>query len=227
MKTDQTVAYGAAGFAIYKNFYSSKDLERLKAYLDRKNAFDFQQTRLNEIEFITHISKAKESLFQRLSDLAAPCIGEKVMPLSAVILDKTRSDNWELDWHQDLRITVPQKFDTPGFQQWSGEPGLWQVMPPAYILQKCLIVRIHLDDCDESNGALMVAPGTHGMGIINQDLVRATTMGYPICQCRLSAGDVMLMSPLLIHKSPVSHSDRSRRIIHITYQAAGLNEKVQ
>jgi len=37
-------------------------------------------------------------------------------------------------------------------------------LPPVSVLERMVSVRIHLDDCSDSNGALRVLPGTHNLG---------------------------------------------------------------
>jgi ectoine hydroxylase-related dioxygenase (phytanoyl-CoA dioxygenase family) len=80
--------------------------------------------------------------------------------------------------------------------------------------------RVALDDVVEENGPLLVAPGSHtdanleGLSI-DQDLV---ARAHPI---HMRAGDVLLMRPLLLHRSGPSHPDtiRHRRTLHFEFAA--------
>jgi ectoine hydroxylase-related dioxygenase (phytanoyl-CoA dioxygenase family) len=79
----------------------------------------------------------------------------------AIYFDKSPAVNWLVAWHQDLTIAVQAKRDAPGFGPWSTKAGVPHVQPPIEVLERMLTVRLHLDDADESNGALGVIPGSH------------------------------------------------------------------
>jgi len=83
-------------------------------------------------------------------------------------------------------------------------------------------LRLHLDDCDENNGALEVWAGSHLQGIHSHP----EDSGTPL-SCPLSKGGIMLLSPLLLHRSPYSLSDRPRRVIHIVYTTTELPEGLE
>jgi len=77
-------------------------------------------------------------------------------------------------------------------------------------------MRIHLDDTPEHNGALRVLPGSHKKGKVDSSEISALSKeGAVTCAC--SAGDVLLMRPLIIHSSKKSENPQRRRIIHFEY----------
>jgi ectoine hydroxylase-related dioxygenase (phytanoyl-CoA dioxygenase family) len=80
-----------------------------------------------------------------------------------------------------------------------------------------ITVRLHFDDCDGSNGALRVIPGSHRYGRLDGDRMSALKAATHEVLCEAAAGDVLLMRPLLLHASSKSTSDRRRRILHIEY----------
>jgi ectoine hydroxylase-related dioxygenase (phytanoyl-CoA dioxygenase family) len=84
-------------------------------------------------------------------------------------------------------------------------------------LQNMLTIRIHLDDCDETNGALRVLGGTHKLGRLPADEIEDVRSRHTEHLCRASAGDVMLMRPLLLHASGKSQGIKQRRVLHIEY----------
>jgi hypothetical protein len=143
-------------------------------------------------------------------------------PVQAIYFDKTPAANWLVAWHQDLTIAVRARIDVPGFGPWSVKDGVHHVQAPVEILENMLTVRLHLDNCDERNGALWVLPGTHLFGRLSTERVTELTNGQDGYLCRACAGDALLMRPLLLHRSRRSYSQRHRRVLHIEYASAEL-----
>ena len=86
-----------------------------------------------------------------------------------------------------------------------------------------LSVRIHLDDCDESNGALKVIPGTHRLGRLTREQILEQQHSAGHISCGVAAGGVVLIRPLLLHaSSPASHANH-RTVIHIDYTSSSLD----
>lgn len=119
-------------------------------------------------------------------------------PVRAILFDKTGGANWLVPWHQDLTICVGTRLDVPAYGPWTMKAGIWHVQPPISILERMLSVRIHLDDCNESNGALRVLPGTHRLGRLNAVQIAERQRLATSVSCIVGAGGVVLMRPLLI-----------------------------
>ena len=66
--------------------------------------------------------------------------------------------------HQDLSIPVAERVDCLECHEWSQKKGELFVQPPTSVLEEMVAVRLHLEDCDERNGALRVVPGSHRFG---------------------------------------------------------------
>jgi ectoine hydroxylase-related dioxygenase (phytanoyl-CoA dioxygenase family) len=156
---------------------------------------------------------ANDSRVRNLVELA---LGSDAQAVRGILFDKTPQTNWTLGWHQDTKIAVGEQKDAPGYSAWSVKEGVIHCQPPVDVLEQCVAVRIHLDDCDEVNGPLQVIPGSHRSGISNvTDFAEATSL-----TCR--AGDVILMKPLTWHASSKSEAPRHGRVIHIEFSAAAL-----
>lgn len=78
-------------------------------------------------------------------------------------------------------------------------------------------VRLHLDDADASNGALRVLAGSHRMGRLSAEAIQSFRAEQPEFLCVASAGDALLMRPLLLHASGRSTSGHHRRVLHLEY----------
>jgi hypothetical protein len=145
-------------------------------------------------------------------------------PVRGIYFDKSSDTNWFVPWHQDLTLAVRAHADVPGYGPWSTKDGIPHVQPPAELLQQMLTVRLHLDDADDSNGALRVLPGSHRLGRLFPERIQELRGEQSDFVCALSAGDALLMRPLLLHASGRSRITRHRRVLHIEYAAFTLPE---
>jgi ectoine hydroxylase-related dioxygenase (phytanoyl-CoA dioxygenase family) len=80
------------------------------------------------------------------------------------LFSKSIATNWLVPLHQDLSIPVAERVDSGRCSGWSEKEGELFVQPPVQVLEQVLALRLHLDDCDERNGALRVVPGSHLLG---------------------------------------------------------------
>jgi hypothetical protein len=158
----------------------------------------------------------------RLLELTRPHLPAEPFPVRAIYFDKSSEDNWLVPWHQDLTIAVRERAEASGFGPWSIKDGVPHVQPPVELLQQMLTVRLHLDDADESNGALRVLPGSHRLGRLPAERIQELRTQLPETLCAVRGGDVLLMRPLLLHASGRSTKPGHRRVLHIEYAAFEL-----
>jgi hypothetical protein len=143
-------------------------------------------------------------------------------PVRAIYFDKSPSANWLVAWHQDLTIAVAERREAPGFGPWSMKDGVTHVQPPIELLEHMLAARLHLDDGDETNGALRVLAGTHRDGRLSAEQIEARRQSIPETVCRARVGDALLMRPMLLHASSRATTPTRRRVLHIEYAACDL-----
>jgi hypothetical protein len=155
--------------------------------------------------------------------LVDPILGNDAFPVRGLLFDKTAEANWLVPWHQDMTIAVAEKREVSGYGPWSIKAGQWHVQPPMAVLEDMLSVRIHLDPCDESNGALRVIPGTHNQGRLNPDAIRRAEAASGISICSVESGGVLLMKPLLVHASSAARNPAHRRVVHIDFANCELH----
>jgi len=138
-------------------------------------------------------------------------------PVQCTLFTKSPNRNWLVSLHQDLNIPVAERVAGGQFLGWSEKGGDVFVQPPVEVLQGLLAVRVHLDDCDERNGALRVVPGSHQLGRLTAGDASKTreTRGEVIVP--VPRGGVMLMKPLLLHASSKSLVDSPRRVLHFVF----------
>jgi ectoine hydroxylase-related dioxygenase (phytanoyl-CoA dioxygenase family) len=154
--------------------------------------------------------------------LVEPVLGASCFNVRGVLFDKTPAAPWKVAWHQDLSIAVRARVESEGFGPWSVKAGVVHVQPPVRVLEGVLAVRLHLDDCDESNGPLKVLPGSHLSGRLNADEITRWRDSVRPVTCLVPRGGAVLMRPLLLHSSPAPRLPRRRRVVHLEFAAAPL-----
>ncbi|HEX8557204.1 MAG TPA: phytanoyl-CoA dioxygenase family protein [Pyrinomonadaceae bacterium] len=157
-----------------------------------------------------------------LRALVEPVLGAGCFAVRATLFDKTAAAPWKVAWHQDLSIAVRARREAEGFGPWTVKAGVVHVQPPARVLEGVLAVRLHLDDCDESNGPLRVLPGSHLCGRLGADEIRRWREGARAVTCVAPRGAALLLRPLLLHSSPTPRAPRRRRVVHVEYAAGPL-----
>jgi Phytanoyl-CoA dioxygenase (PhyH) len=169
---------------------------------------------------------AKLARLPRLLTHVRPHLPSEPLPVRAIFFDKSPDTNWMVPWHQDLTLALRARAEVSGFGPWSTKEGIPHVQPPVELLQQMLTLRLHLDDADEFNGALRVLPGSHRLGRLSSERIQRLRSEHADFLCAVSAGDALLMRPLLLHASSRSTSARHRRILHIEYAAFTLPEEL-
>lgn len=166
---------------------------------------------------VRHLRAKSESVDQlSRSELLAALLPAGYRPVRSIFFDKTIKENWPVAWHQDLTISVQRRRDIEGYGPWSLKDDAVHVQPPTALLERMVTLRIHLDDTPASNGALRVVPGSSTFGKIPAQEIADKVQGRDYtCDC--AAGDVLMMSPLILHTSRRSANPGRRRIIHIEY----------
>jgi Phytanoyl-CoA dioxygenase (PhyH) len=111
--------------------------------------------------------------------------------------DKSPTANWFVPWHQD-RAEDGQEREVA-------------------VLDRTLALRIHLDDCDEANGPLEVVPGSHVHGRLDAASIASVVENAATLVCLAARGDIVVMRPLIVHRSQRAHRPAARRVVHIEF----------
>lgn len=204
------------GFVLTDMLFDPEVLENLLTDLENIGAFNYQQPQIPDLlKACDKVnSMANDKTLISLLNLTS---GENMYPVKAFILDKSIQSNWEIPWHQDLKIAVNEQIDQPGYTNWSSESGILHVQPPVAIMEKLVNLRIHFDACDTKNAAIHVIPGSHTLGILSPKQINSIVARASFHICSAAKNSVMLMKPLILHYSPKSSSHNSRRILQIEY----------
>lgn len=136
----------------------------------------------------------------------------------AIFFDKPPGRNWHLELHQDLTIAVAERRDDAiGFGPWSTKHGVCHCEAPAKLLRQMVTVRIHFDDADESNGCLLAAPlpADRSNPKLSADAFRRlAALVEPMVA---TAGDAVVMRPLVPHASGRNTTEHHRRVLHMEF----------
>ena len=157
-----------------------------------------------------------------LRGLAREILQAESFAVRGIFFDKPREANWLVPWHQDVTIPLKERIETPGFRAWSVKEGICHVLPPPEILTRMLTMRLHLDSCDERNGALQVIPGSHRYGRLSDEDTDRLREETPPVTITAERGAILLMRPLLLHASSACLEPRPRRVVHLEYAAEEL-----
>jgi hypothetical protein len=203
------------GFEIVRGVLDEPALEILRDAVG--NAAAAGRRGMLSLPAVADIARAPE-----LMALVRPHFAMQPRPVRALLFNKMPEANWLVSWHQDLTIAVRERVETPGFEAlgyraWSVKEGVPHVQPPCELLARMLTVRLHLDDADETNGALRVLPESHQFGRLPAEQIAELREQGNEVVCLAAAGDALLMRPLLLHASSRSTNGRPRRVLHIEY----------
>ena len=154
--------------------------------------------------------------------LARDLLGPAARPVRAVFFDKSPASNWALGWHQDRTIAVRARLDVPGFGPWTSKSGIAHVVPPVGLLEPMLTLRLHLDDTPAENAPLLVSPGTHRLGRIDEPAIEAAVARHGTRACIAAAGDLWACSTLILHASARAAVPARRRVLQLLYSADDL-----
>jgi len=85
-----------------------------------------------------------------------------------------------------------------------------------------LTLRVHLDDVPLNNAPLLIAPGTHHIGLVPDRAVDQVANDADPVACTAQAGDVWLYSTLILHASERAEFPGRRRVLQVDYAACDL-----
>lgn len=224
--TDQIAGYGSqlneAGYVVIADLVDGAELgeiARLAGGLDCDRA---GTRRLIELPWCRELA-ARLMREERLSGI----LSTDVIPVQCTLFVKSIESNWLVSLHQDLSIPVAERVNSLGCQGWSEKEGELFVQPPVSVLNTMLALRLHLDDCNERNGALRVVPGSHRLGrLTTAEAIRAKDERGEVC-VEVPCGGAMIMKPLLLHASSKISTDRARRVLHFVFGPAELPDPLR
>ncbi len=157
------------------------------------------------------------ALLPRVCRLIRQLLGPTAGLVRGLVFDKPPQRSWTLPWHRDRTVAVKQIPEQLGeFSNPTRKAGIPHVNAPDQVLEQMLTLRFALDPIRHENGPLVVLPGSHQLAADGDADLDEPNSGE-ITPILGSAGDVLVMRPLLAHSSLKSDSQTRlrRRIIHL------------
>jgi ectoine hydroxylase-related dioxygenase (phytanoyl-CoA dioxygenase family) len=215
------------GFGILENILDDEIVLRLKkklANLKPSNSDSQRNETVYGVRNLLNLSLIVRefSVSEPVRKIAKNILGENAKIVRAIFFDKTADANWKVPWHQDLTIAVKEKRDAKGFSAWTRKAGIQHVQPPVEILEKMVTLRFHLDDADETNGALKVIPKSYKSGRLSAEEIKSRRQANEMRLCSVKKGDCLIMRPLILHASSAGTNPQNRRVVHLEFAAGDL-----
>ena len=227
-----TVEIAKCGFSIVENLIPVEIIDEIISALDQIQLNSEIKQRAGKaygirrlLEVVPLIRTLSES--ENIRSIIEPIIGKDAQVVRGILFDKNPVANWKVPWHQDVVIALREKKEVSGFTAWSTKAGVVHAQPPVEILESILAIRIHLDDTDESNGALRVISGSHKFRVLGDDEIQELKEKNAPVTCHVARGGALLMRPLLLHASSVATVPTHRRVIHLEYSALNLPDGLE
>lgn len=203
-----------SGFKIIPTVFGDAELAHISQSLDTAQLKRSRAGIRHLLSVPEILALAKEP---RLISLAKAILGCEPVPFGATLFDKSSDANWLVVWHQDTALPLMEHHDVKGWGPWSQKDGVTYAHAPASALERCVSIRIHLDDSTHDNGPLRVLPDTHMLGVLSDVQIHELSQRIEPVTCTVARGGVLLMSPLIIHASSKAVNDMPRRVLHLEY----------
>ena len=210
-------AIGDAGFAILPALFSHEYLDQLLQEIDESTPRRSRAGIRHALSLSPVASLARQP---QMMEIARDVLGPDAFPFRATLFDKSPAANWLVVWHQDTALPLRQRIDLPGWGPWSAKDGIDYAHAPSTALTQVLALRVSCDDSTLVNGPLRVLPGTHTMGVLNDETIHDLSTRIAPVDCVVPKGGIVAMRPLVVHASSKSQAEMPRRVLHIEYVAS-------
>lgn len=220
------------GFALWPNAIRTEELQTLReacsdnvvpdASAHRSNQLYARRNLLADVPAVHALSQCES-----LRKIVQLVLGSEFSVVRALLFDKVPEANWHVGWHQDLMVPLAERHEMPDYSAWSVKAGVVHAKPPRNVLEQMVTLRVHLDDCHETNGPLRLIAGSHARGELRPEEVRSAIEIETETICIASAGDVLAMRPLILHASSPAMEPSHRRVVHLEYALPCLPESLR
>jgi hypothetical protein len=189
------------GFVRVADAIGQAGRERLLRLLEPERLVGATRHRLGGVVGARHLLSTIPELGAELKASGVDALVSGVLevsafPIDAAYFDKQSAANWTVPVHQDRVLPVASDFGPKR----RTTNGVAVSEPSTTALARLLAVRIHFDQTDGETGALFVLPGSHCSGVFTTEQIRAIPL-TSFVPCMADVGDVLLMRPLLLHRS--------------------------
>ncbi|MCI4669592.1 MAG: WYL domain-containing protein [Bacteroidia bacterium] len=180
------------GYAVLNHVFTKREVNHIKRIIQRK--FSEKGPSIKEGDLLAGIPSLKNNLFNKNLQRIIRSIDEKAVLLKTSFFEKEPQTTRDLTLHQDSILK---------------EIGATSIS---------FTLRIHLDETDNKNGALMLLPGSHKNMLSLSEIEFIKENSLPIL-CEVGTGGVHLMSPLILRASSKLQSQKKRWFIQMNFGA--------
>ncbi len=216
------------GHAVLNQIYTTKELRTISRGLD--GFLEFNEKEFSRRALLNDFPDLAPLLFnlnlRQVIQSIRPELDKPFFVCKATYFNKVKDANWYVTWHQDIPINVKEKTKTKGFTGWTQKEKVTSVRPPFELHQHSFSIRIHLDETNESNGALKVLQGSHKKYMTDEEIKTITENSIPF-SCNVEKGGIHIMHPLLLHASSKTINQRKRRVIHLDFSCEELPDGME
>jgi ectoine hydroxylase-related dioxygenase (phytanoyl-CoA dioxygenase family) len=205
------------GAQLFRRALASDQLNRLEGFLSHLPR-DQAGVRLRGIEDLAPMLAATGCIGR----CAASVLGDDCRAVRAILFDKTAETNWALGWHQDRTIAVNERIPVHGFGAWSTKGGMLHVEPPYELLSGMVTLRVHIDPVPEANAPLLIAPGSHKLGMVPQERIGEVVRRCGKIACLAEPGDIWLYATPILHASEAAVLPMRRRVLQVDFAVGSL-----
>ncbi|MVN91685.1 phytanoyl-CoA dioxygenase family protein [Mucilaginibacter aquatilis] len=213
------------GFTIIGNVFSEYEVKTILNQISKADTGNTTFRKTDDLfairQFLKEVPEVKTLILNKaLKGLIETLFSDDYFLVKSIYFDKPEKSNWFVAYHQDLTISVDKLANLPGYGPWTVKQNQFAVQPPLEILEQNFTIRIHLDDTDQTNGALRVVPGSHSKGIYRPETIDWSKEHEATCD--VPKGGIMIMRPLLLHASSRSTGNNRRRVVHVEFSKFNL-----
>ncbi|MCU6452692.1 phytanoyl-CoA dioxygenase family protein [Sphingomonas sp. A2-49] len=208
-------ALAEAGFVRWPGVLDAEACDDLRALFD-SHANDRPGVRIDPADCATLAA------YRAVAPTLRALLGPRARPVRALLFEKRDGINWALGWHQDRTIEVVERVDVPDYGPWTVKQGRIHVAPPIGLLAAMLTVRLHLDPVPCDNAPLLVAPGSHRLGLVAENAIDAVVARCGTATCLAEAGQAWIYATPILHASARSTSGGRRRVLQFDVAACDL-----
>ena len=199
------------GYVVVDDFLNNDEILQIDSELRASPAESIGDRRLLDREWCRLIAHVVRHRLLKLRLLALA-----TQPVLCTYFAKNEENNWVVGLHRDLHLPLRERMDGAPWTNWTEKQKIPHAQAPRNILTLMLEARVILDDCESDEGGLCVVPGSHLDADVSAERI----------ECTGGKGSAVIMSPLLLHASQKSISDRSRRVLHFLYGPTDLPGEV-
>ncbi len=212
------------GFCTIPHVYTPKEVRRMKKLIYdycRDNGYPKRDMRVGTL--LKRIPELKKVIFNANLLKILNAIDPRLFLIRSVFTERVVPGDWDSFWHQDMFINATEKVDDKAFTGWEKKTDGYVAVAPEHYLHNAVTVRIHLDDAEESNGAMKVIPGSHQRKLLDEEMALLTRNSAAVI-CDMKACGIQIMKPLLVHATSRGISPKARRVIHLEFNMRDLPE---